>query len=798
MIDSDKEKLKVEAIYPLSNMQQGILFHHLTAKNDQGFLNVQCTIDGSLNLGLLKQSWDLAIKRHPILRTSVHWEKVKTPIKLVIPNASIDWKELDWATETENVQIQKLTEFKINNKNVGLNFQKQPLTKVSLIKTKKDSHYLVWCCHHLLLDGWSSSIILKDVFTFYDALVNNNEANLEPIPSYKSYLSWLKETNVNEVKNFWIKTFKGFEKPFLFNKNQSQLHSIVTNYINLSTETSQKAQTLAKANQVTLNTFFQGLWSLIISKYSNCKDITYGNTVSGRSGSFPNIELLADMFANVLPVRTLIDNNLSIKDWLKNIQLQQLEARKYEQFTTGEITEWIENTSENIFDSLFIFENFPWEDIKVRNINVHSLKSGITTTYPLTLTIKTGASIEIYLFSDELLFSNKINQWFLSRFEEIINLLHNNKSFSIDSLLDNITPITSNVLIEVSEKNKTINSIISPQNKTQLELLKIWETLLNKNNISITDNFFEIGGKSLLAIKMFTLIEKKLKIKISPITLLEHSSIEALSKYIQEDKIIASWNYVVPIKTSGTKKPLFCIHGGGGYVFFFNPIANALNEETPVYAIQPSGISGNEKMHQSIKEMAIDYAKEIKDIQPNGPYNLLVYCFSPAVGIEIANIFKKLGETTNLIVIDSITNQEDFTDPTRIKMRISGFLKRFTSNPFNAIKLMISNNYERFLEPKVIKLFASSNKKNLEKVKQNLIRIYKLYEWNKKHPGITNLILTKKPDKKLNPTYINAWNDITKQDINVLYTEGLHHQLFSSPYADLLAEKIERVIIQDN
>jgi hypothetical protein len=229
---------------------------------------------------------------------------------------------------------------------------------------------------------------------------------------------------------------------------------------------------------------------------------------------------------------------------------------------------------------------------------------------------------------------------------------------------------------------------------------------------------------------MFTLIEKKLKIKISPITLLEHSSIEALSKYIQEDKIIASWNYVVPIKTSGTKKPLFCIHGGGGYVFFFNPIANALNEETPVYAIQPSGISGNEKMHQSIKEMAIDYAKEIKDIQPNGPYNLLVYCFSPAVGIEIANIFKKLGETTNLIVIDSITNQEDFTDPTRIKMRISGFLKRFTSNPFNAIKLMISNNYERFLEPKVIKLFASSNKKNLEKVKQNLIRIYKLYEFD--------------------------------------------------------------------
>ncbi len=798
MRDDSMEKSKIEAIYPLTTMQQGVLFHHLTAKDDQGFLNVQCTLDGNLNIDLLKQSWDLAIKRHSILRTSVHWEKIKKPIQLVKPNTTTDWTILDWTNETDTTQQQKLEAFKANNKNVGLNFQKNPLTKISLIKTKEDSHYLVWCCHHLLLDGWSSSIILKDVFIFYDALFNNRTALLEPIPSYKSYINWLKKTDVNKAKKFWIDTFKGFEKPFLFNKNQLQLDTTTQNRINLSPETSQKAQDLAKTNQVTLNTLFQGLWSLIISKYSHSKDITYGNTVSGRSGSFPNIELLAGMFANVLPLRSLIDYNLSIKSWLKNIQLQQLEARNYEQFTTGEITEWIENTSENIFDSLFIFENYPWDDIKAGNINVHSSKSGITTTYPLTLTVKTGTSIEIYLFSDSLLFSNEINHWFLNRFEEIINLLHNNQSLSIEDLLESITPINSNIVNKVSEKTKTINQIVSPKNKTQLALLQIWESLLNKNNICITDNFFEIGGKSLLAIKMFSLIDKNLKVKISPITLLEHPSIEALSKYIIDDENVAAWNYVVPIKAKGNKKPLFCIHGGGGYVFFFNPIANALNSETPVYAIQPSGINRNEKMHKSIEEMAKDYAKEIKDIQPKGPYNLLVYCFSPAVGIEIADIFEKKGDKTNLIVIDSIIKQEDFTDPTRIKMRLSGFFKRLTNNPISAIRLMVSNNYERFLEPIVIQLFASSNKKNLEKVKQNLIRIYKLYMWDKKHPGITNLILTEKPDKKLNPTYIDAWKSITERDINVLYTEGVHHQLFSSPHADLLAKKIDKVMIQDN
>lgn len=798
MIDDSKEKSKIEAIYPLSTMQQGILLHHLTAKNDQGFLNVQCTIDGHLNVDFLKQSWDLTTKRHSILRTSVHWEKIKKPIQLVKPNVEIDWTFLDWTKETHEKQQQKLKALKLNNKNEGLNFQKKPLSKVSLIKTKEESHYLVWCCHHLLLDGWSSSIILKDVFSFYDALSNNKKILLEPIPSYKSYLNWLKKTDINEAKKFWVKTFKGFNKPFLFNNNKLQLNTTVNNHINLSIQTSEKAQTIAQSNQVSLNTLFLGIWALIISKYSNKKDITYGNTVSGRSGDFPNIDLLAGMFANVLPVRTLIDFNLSLRDWLKNIQTQQFEARKYEQFTTSEISEWIDNTSEILFDSLFIFENFPWDDIKSGNVNVHSSESGITTTYPLTLTLKTGTSIEIYLFSDAMLFSENINYWFLNRFEEIINLLDNNLTISIEDLLERITPVISNTHNNTVKKKKAVTQIVDPKNKMQLELLKIWISLLDKNNISITDNFFEIGGKSLLAIKMFTLIEKKLKIKISPITLLNYPSIETLSKYIVDDNHEITWNYVVPIKTTGEEKPLFCIHGGGGFVFFFNPIANALDSKIPVYAIQPSGISSNRKIHQSIEDMAKDYAKEIKDIQPKGPYNLLVYCFSPAVGIEIADVFKKQGDTTNLIVIDSIIKQEDFTDPTRIKMRVSGFLKRLTTNPVSAIKLMISNNYERFLQPTVIKIFASSNKKNHEKIKQNLIKIYKLYKWNKKHSGITNLILTEKPDKKLNPTYIDAWNGITTQDVNVLFTEGVHHQLFSSPHADLLAKKIEKVMIQDN
>ena len=110
--------------------------------------------------------------------------------------------------------------------------------------------------------------------------------------------------------------------------------------------------------------------------------------------------------------------------------------------------------------------------------------------------------------------------------------------------------------------------------------------------------------------------------------------------------------------------------------------------------------------------------------------------------------------------------------------------------------LIISNNYERFLEPNIIRLFGSTNKKNLEKIKQNLISIYKQYKWNKKHLGSTTLILTDKPDEHLNPAYIDSWKNITEQKVNILFTKGQHHQLFSSPFADEMAIQIEKSIIE--
>jgi len=401
------QKAKIEAIFPLNKMQQNLLFHHLTHKeDDQGFLNVQCLLKGKLNLPVFKSAWQELILRHPILRTTVHWKKISNPLLVVQPSKKMQWNEQDWSDLSSIEQEEKLTLLKISNRKTGLDFEKGPLTEISLIKTGKDTFCMLWCCHHLLLDGWSTSILLQDLFHFYEGLCEDKLFHFESIPSYKSYLKWLDETDMSIALKYWKKAFENFETPALFNPNQSHNFKQHLNHTEvLSKAMTQKTLELAQGFQITLNTLFQGIWTLLLSKYFNKYDIVFGNTVSGRSGAFPNIELMSGMFMNVLPVRNVLKTELAVNDWLKSLQLQQQEVKNYEHFSTEQISELIELKADTpFFDNLFIFENFPWKEISTTDLVVSGFESGITTTYPVTVTVKTEDQLRLdLLFDPEIL-----------------------------------------------------------------------------------------------------------------------------------------------------------------------------------------------------------------------------------------------------------------------------------------------------------------------------------------------------------------------------------------------------------
>lgn len=803
------KKPKIEAIYPLTAMQEGLLFHHLMEGEDQGFLTVQCEIEGTLDMELFKQAWKAVTLRHEVMRTSVHWKKVERPVALVRPEKEIQWSFLNWTEKTSEEQVILLELRKNERKEIGINFEESPLSHISLIQKTADSYYFLWECHHLLLDGWSSTIILKDAFSLYASLCSGTPPDLPAIPTYKAYRNWLKNNSFDKAADFWAKTFEDFTKAPLFQQRNTQLSIITpTKYKNNFTqETSEDLKKLAKRYRVTLNTLFQGIWSLALSKCFDTGSVTFGTTVSGRSIAFPNIERMAGMFANVLPVHTRLGGSQPFQDFLKEIQSQQQEARNYEYCKVDQIISWADLPEDKpLFDSLFVFENFPWEDISSGEVTVKNFESGITTTYPLTVIFKIEESIHYEILANITIIPAPVVDWFLNIIPAIaVTLLINNET-TINAALKNI-PIIPNALSRKrilndlsiqAEFEKKETTYIAPRNQVELTLVEIWEQLFGNNYISITDSFFHLGGKSLLSVRMFALIEEKLGVKLPPTILLESPTIQSLATIIEakSDTQMISWKYLVPIKTKGEKAPLFCIHAGGGHVFFYKSLADAIHAQRPVYALQPVGIFGENNKHQSIQDMARDYADEICQVQPEGTLNIVVYCFSTAVGLEMASYLKSIGRGSHLIVADTIAEHRLLLDKQRLLIRVTAFLKRFFSNPFKALQAMIGYRLMFYVKPIKVRLWGSEAEKNTEQMRVHLVTLFNAYKWGTPIDNIS-LILTEKGDKRYNDEIVRSWKPLVHREIDVRICKGHHATFFDAPDVLHTAKAMDQVILEN-
>lgn len=802
------KKPKIEAIYPLTSMQQGLLFHHLTAQKDEGFLIVECTITGNLDKNLLKEAWKKATLRHEVMRTSVHWKNVEQPVLLVRPEKNIDWTFLNWTDKNPHDQNLHVLDYKNTRSSDKVALEKNPLSKITVIQKSTQDYTFLWECHHLLLDGWSSTIILKDAFSFYKGLVFKTEPQLPLIPTYKAYRNYLKNSISNNANVYWKKTFSNFTKAPLFNKNsstssQKNLQSFNNQF---SAQTSIDIKNLAKHYKVTLNTLFQGIWSLMLSKCFNSDTVLFGVTVSGRSIPFPNIELMTGMFTNVLPVHNTLDSAKHFQNSLQLLQSQQQEARNYEHNKIDEIVKWA-NLPDNtqLFDNLYVFENIPWETIDSGNIKVEGFKGGITSTYPITVVFTIEESISYELLVDTNIIPTPLVNWIASSLKSVVSFLLSANNATIGNILEHLSSAPNNLLYKQNQKNKhqqdtfktKDTTYTAPKNETQLKLIEIWEELFCTNCISITDNFFHLGGKSLLSVKMFTIIEEKLGVKLPPTILLESPTIEGISKIItsKSNTTITHWKYLVPIKSIGKKVPLFCIHAGGGHVFFYKSLADALDSERPVYALQPVGIFGEDNKHANIENMAKDYADEISNLQPEGTLNILVYCFSTAVGLEMASYLKTLGRNTHLIVADTIAEHRLLLNKERLSIRTSAFLKRFFSNPFKALNEMIGYRIFFYLKPIGIHFFGTDAEKNTEQMRQHLVSIFNNYTWNKKTNKVS-LVLTEKGDERYNQEIIRSWTPIVTGPITVETTQGKHSTFFENPDVNYAAQAIDKVMIE--
>nr|AIW82285.1 PuwH [Cylindrospermum alatosporum CCALA 988] len=394
--DQTNKSKNVAAIYPLSPMQQGMLFHTLYApESGVYFEQFSCTLGGKLNVALFEQAWQKVVERHPVLRSLFVWENRKKPLQVVRHQVNLPWIQHDWRSLSPSKQQGQLEEFLISDRTQGFQLDQAPLIRCALIRLSEETYQFIGSFHHLLLDGWSLPILFQEVFGFYEAWNRGDNLSLATPRPFQDYIGWLQRQDLSIAEAFWRRTLQGFTAPTplgvdrMIKFDTHHQGSFHEQPFQLSATATAALQRFAQQHRLTVSTLVQGTWALLLSRYSGESDVVFGATVSGRPPTLPGAESMVGLFINTLPVRVQIPEDAQTLPWLQQLQSQQVEQDQYSYSFLVDIQGWSEiPRGMPLFESIVVFENYPVAAAlqePLDSLQVDNVRAYETTNYPLTL-----------------------------------------------------------------------------------------------------------------------------------------------------------------------------------------------------------------------------------------------------------------------------------------------------------------------------------------------------------------------------------------------------------------------------
>jgi amino acid adenylation domain-containing protein/non-ribosomal peptide synthase protein (TIGR01720 family) len=389
----------LEDLYPLSPMQQGMLFHSLYEPQVGAYIS-QLRLDiGGLDSERFTRSWQAALERHDILRSSFHWQGLDVAHQAIARQVALPLQVLE-ATDTDALADAELAQ--------GFELGTAPLLRLKLVRTGTDAWHLIYTSHHMLMDGWSNAQLLAEVIQHYAA----GQALPAPTGQYRDYLGWLQQQSPVVGEQFWKAALAPLQAPTLLAEalrppvgaEGSEEHRVA-----LDGRTTQRLAEFARQQKVTLNTVLQAAWSLLLQRYTGQDCVVFGATVAGRSAPLPGIEEQLGLFINTLPLVCSMKPDQTVSQWLGELQGLNLAMREFEHVPLYDIQGWAGQQGSALFDSLLVFENFPVAQALKQGapagLSFANLHNHERTHYPLTLGIELGEALSLDFSYDAARFS---------------------------------------------------------------------------------------------------------------------------------------------------------------------------------------------------------------------------------------------------------------------------------------------------------------------------------------------------------------------------------------------------------
>ncbi|OHU84890.1 hypothetical protein BFC16_19540, partial [Pseudoalteromonas sp. JW3] len=356
-------------LYPATGMQQGMLFHSLLSSDSYATqVKVEFT---DLHVEHFRQAWEKVIARHDIFRTSFVGVEDGNAHQLVQSDVMLDWQEISLLELTPVAQQAAIEQYRTEDKAKGFIAAHAPLMRLTVFNLSEAAEgtkqVLLWTHHHALLDGWCTSLVFGEVTEYYRALQTGSEAQLGAVEPYKGYVQWLAEQPATAAREYWHHHLRDVEGvtplPFVGYGVEVSEHEEARNGIHqarfsLEAEKTAALVKLARACQTTVNVIVQAAWSLLLSRYSGESQVMFGVTVSGRPAQLKGVDEMVGLFINTVPMKVTVDESQTLEKWLRQLHKDLVDADSYSYLPLSDIQQ-LAPTQQQLFDSLFIFENYP-------------------------------------------------------------------------------------------------------------------------------------------------------------------------------------------------------------------------------------------------------------------------------------------------------------------------------------------------------------------------------------------------------------------------------------------------------
>jgi amino acid adenylation domain-containing protein len=420
----------VKDMYSLSPMQEGMLFHYIMDEHNPAYFEqVSYRVSGEINHQLVEQAFNVLIQRYDVLRTVFIYKTSKKPVQVVLKQreAWVYFEDISYLPEAE--KLGWIEAFKQKDREKEFDLSKDLLIRYSILKIAPGSYEITWSFHHIIMDGWCTTILIREMLHIIECLQQGNPINLPTPPPYSTYIKWLEEQDKEEGYRYWQRYLDNFENktgiPKVASGKESQ-YERKEYCFTINKELLSRLNGVAHENKVTMNTVFQACWGILLQGYNNTHDVVFGSVVSGRPPHLPGIEAMVGLFINTIPLRVKNEPGKRFPWLLREVQVQTLQSQKYEYIPLADI-QANSYLKRNLLDHIFVYENYP-VDKAIKHINQkHDLGFSVSsvdlfeqTNYDFNVLVVEGEEFTVKIQYNPVIYNTPVIKGIATHLQRIL------------------------------------------------------------------------------------------------------------------------------------------------------------------------------------------------------------------------------------------------------------------------------------------------------------------------------------------------------------------------------------------